>query len=170
MPVIPIHLGPLAKSATGSTKSIANDSNTLPPLIQTPLGLAILEIQGTLNIPPRPDNNDSHHIPIGRLVFPILNDDTTIDTTKEGPWMKKVYLYVGENQRLSGEIRKLGKVLAVLRRRRAPTTANGAGDDEENDDDVQGETEGLRADERQGLEIAELIRWKIVFGSRPEFV
>ena len=89
MPTIPIHLGPLASPVTGSTSASKPDaSNPLPPLIQTPLGLAIIEIQGTLNIPPRSGNDNTHHIPIGRLMFPMLNDDCTIDATKEGPWMK----------------------------------------------------------------------------------
>ncbi|PHH69128.1 hypothetical protein CDD80_7004 [Ophiocordyceps camponoti-rufipedis] len=77
----------------------------LPPVLQTPSGLALLEIQGTLNV------SSEAVVEMGRLEFPdgADGDDTS--------WMKRVYLYVGRYQRLEGEVEKLPAALAVVRRR-----------------------------------------------------
>ena len=62
--------------------------------------------------------------------------------------MKKVHLYVGRHQRLTGQVVKLGKgkSVGVVRKR------------EEEDDD----------DEEEGLEIVDVVRYKILFQGRPE--
>ena len=60
--------------------------------------------------------------------------------------MKTVHLYVGQHQRLTGEVRKLPDPVAVIRKR----------------DSREAPAEG---DE---LEIAEVIYFKIIFSSRPE--
>ena len=65
--------------------------------------------------------------------------------------MKKVYLYVGKHQRLTGEVKKLPKAMAVLRKR----NLHGEQDEE---DEAGGEE----------LEIAEIVKWKILFAGRPE--
>lgn len=52
-------------------------------------------------------------------------------------------MYVGQHQRLTGEVKKLPRALGVVRRR------EGAGGEDE-------------------LEIVEVVRYKIVFSSRPE--
>ncbi|KAK2058853.1 hypothetical protein LY76DRAFT_513381 [Colletotrichum caudatum] len=128
----------------------ASDS-PLPPLIKTPSGLALLEMQGTINLPqftPDQDNSRSEpEVPIGKVVFP----DYRPETQEEGStaWMKRVFLYVGQHQRLHGEVKKLPKAMAIIRRRGEAT----AGKD--------GETE-------EELEIAEVIKYKIMFGNRPE--
>ena len=83
--------------------------------------------------------------PIGRLVFPNLDSDAR-SGTEECAWMKKVYFYVGQNQRLVGQVQKLAKPLGVLRK-------------------VDESDEGNEA-----LEISDVVRWKIFFGGRPEFV
>lgn len=59
-------------------------------------------------------------------------------------WMRRVHLYVGQHQRLTGEVKKLPKAIAVIRKR---------------------ETEPTQEEE---LEIAEVVYYKIVFSSRPE--
>lgn len=61
--------------------------------------------------------------------------------------MKRVYLYVGRHQRLTGEVKKLAKPIGVIRRRQ------GGGDDQAGEDE---------------LEIVEVVRWKVLFGGRPE--
>lgn len=66
--------------------------------------------------------------------------------------MKKVYFYVGQHQRLTGELKKLPKPLAVVRRRDGTDAVQHSGTVEEE------------------LEIADIIKWKIFFGGRPEFV
>lgn len=58
--------------------------------------------------------------------------------------MKRVHLYVGKHQRLTGEVKKLAKPLAVI-----------------------GKREGQPGDVEQ-LEIREVIYWKVLFSSRPE--
>lgn len=125
--------------------------NPLPKILQTPLGLAIIEIQGTIHAPlaedPGTDNNGeamASTIHVGRLEFPLYDGSSA-----EGPWMKSVYLYVGKHQRLTGEIKKLAKPLMVL-----STTKT----------DIQ---PALDSTEGQ-LGINAVIRHKILFSSRPE--
>ncbi|KAI5794581.1 putative sister chromatid cohesion protein Ctf8 [Pyronema domesticum] len=89
MPSIPLHLSP--------TIPHTPTSNPLPQLLQTPSGLALVELQGTLNHP-----NDG--TVIGTFFFP--KDDG-----------KKVWLYIGAHQRMLGEIKKLSTPMGVLRRR-----------------------------------------------------
>jgi chromosome transmission fidelity protein 8 len=132
MPTIPLHLS--------SGIPVPKVSNPLPPILQTPYGLALVELQGTINMPSNSssDPDQSSGTPIGRLVFPAESSDPE---NKE--WMKRVYLYVGKHQRMTGEVKKLVNPLAVVQKRQ------GTGLDEE-------------------LEIVEILRWKILFGSRPE--
>lgn len=52
---------------------------------------------------------------IGRLVFPDYKAGSSPD---EMSWTKRVYLYVGMHQRLTGEVKKLPKALAIVRKKR----------------------------------------------------
>lgn len=150
MPSIPLH--PPSTSSTTAT------SNPLPQLLQTPSGLAILELQGTLHFPSDSSNADDgpsskrakldrpRLTEVGKLLFP-LHDAANPD---DKSWMKRVYLYVGRNQRMTGEVKPLAKPLAVIRRRNTEAVVEkGAGETEE-------------------LEIVEVVKYKIVFASRPE--
>jgi chromosome transmission fidelity protein 8 len=133
----------------------------LPTLLQTPAGLALLELQGTVNVPEViADSADSRH-PIGRLDFPEYNgtegEGGDGDTTA---WMKRVYLYVGQHQRLAGEVKKLPRALAVVRRRRGEQHWSGGKEDDDDDDD-DGEV-------GKELEVVEVVRYKLVFAQRPE--
>lgn len=129
MPSIPLRIGPKDPVITAT--------NPLPEFLQTPAGLAILEIQGTINLPPT--SPSALTTPIGRLVFP----DHSVNTTDKS-WMKRVHLYVGQHQRLTGEVKKLPNPVAVIRKR---------------------ETE---PNQREELEIAEIVYYKILFSNRPE--
>ena len=150
MPFISLH--------TSCSQTSTEDIQTnypLPQLLQTPSGLALLEIQGTIHAPfPQPsiDDDISTKAPvqtnIGRLEFPLY-DPSTPDA--EGKWMKKVYLYVGKHQRLTGEVKKLPKAMAVIRKR-------------ESEREEEAEEEGGGEE----LEIAEIVKWKIMFAGRPE--
>ena len=60
--------------------------------------------------------------------------------------MKTVHLYVGQNQRLTGEVKKLPNPVAVIRKRDS-SEATAEGDE---------------------LEIAEIVYFKLIFSSRPE--
>lgn len=134
MPTIPLHPSPAQTTDKAST-------NPLPHLLQTPGGLAILEIQGSINLPAASPSSPT--ISIGRLVFP---DYAASGSSEEKDWMKRVHLYVGRHQRLTGEVKKLPNAVAVIRKRNSgEVTAEG--------------------DE---LEIAEIVYYKIIFSSRPE--
>ena len=168
---------PLYPPAPTRQSSIASP---LPSLLHTPVGLAILEIQGTINIPDLESGATSTRI--GKLVFPDY--DAERDADREGAWMKKVWLYVG-HQRMLGEVKKLGKPLGVVGRKgtlnesEIDTTSEGkgksdrdAGDSMDIDQDVEDALARGKEAENHGeveeLEILEIVRWKIVFSSRPE--
>lgn len=127
-----------------------NNTNPLPNLFQTPAGLAIIEIQGTIHSP-GPDSDGSSQ-EIGRLEFPNHTQDQ--DVSVEGKWMKGIHLYVGQHQRLIGEVKKLPKPVMLLRRDSTQVA---------NFPRVDGQTEVV--DE---LDIAAIVRYKILFSSRPE--
>lgn len=176
-----------------STSQTASDvQNPLPGLLHTPLGLALLELQGAINLPAPEEEETAPNsgaadavsdqkettTPIGRLVFPDYDPDRAADGNKT--WMKRAYLYVGPHQRLTGEVQALAKPLAVIRPRRPvmPCSRTSAleGEEEEdvnmndpslNDDDGHS---ARHADENgcEELEIAEIIRYKLIFSSRPE--
>jgi len=92
-------------------------------------------------------------------MFPLIPAGTTPapDDTK---WMKKVQLFIGKNQKLTGEVRKLAKPLGVVRRRERP------------EDDGENDVNGVNGGQSQGdeLEIMDLVKYKLYFSSRPEFV
>lgn len=73
--------------------------------------------------------------------------------------MKRVYLYVGDNQRMVGECKKLGKPFAVLRRKE---------DGEATDAVMGGAEDEAAAKEGEELEIVEVVKHKLVFSGRPE--
>ena len=62
---------------------------------------------------------------------------------------KRVYLYVGKHQRLTGEVKKLANPVAVIQRRNSS-----------NDHGTE--------DHRDELEIAEIVYYKLLFAHRPE--
>lgn len=140
-------------------------ANPLPQLLHTPSGLALLEIQGTINLPddPRYDPLDpgatssgkTYETAIGRLVFPDHNP--AVQDPKSTIWMKRVHLYVGKHQRVTGEVKKLPKPVAVIRRRPR----------EQDEDDIMGNAvdDGEVPEE---LEVVEIIKYKILFSQRPE--
>lgn len=155
MTSVPIHP---SSSAVKSTLS-----NPLPELLHTPYGLALLEIQGRINYPKEHENLqdsdssvnlDAQETPIGRLMFPDYSPDTEGISTS---WMKRVYLYVGKHQRLTGEVKKLPKAIAIIRKRPA-----------ENRDASKDLGGALPGEQTEELEVAEIVKWKIIFSQRPE--
>ena len=143
MPCVTLH--PPSPRGQGSHHNL---ENPLPHLLQTPSGLAILELQGTINTPSAVetsnDNVESDHrgTSVGRIVFPDYRKDDPLDSDV---WMKKVHLYVGRYQRLTGEVKKLSNPIALIRKR-----------------------SDARATEAEELEIADIVYYKILFSSRPE--
>lgn len=142
MPTIPLHPRPLA--------SPTPTENPLPPLLHTPTGLAILELQGTFHFPPPTSATDSTQL--GKLVFPLYNP--TINDPADTKWMKRVYMYVGKGQRLTGEVKKLGKPLGLVRMVKKEDVGMGGMEEEGKDGEE--------------MEMVEVVRWKVVFSSRPE--
>ena len=162
MPAIPLY------PSTPSRSPVT--SNPLPSLIHTPSGLALLEIQGTLHFSPasldvnsHPSLNSSiekdtiHEPSIGRIVFPDY-DPSFLGEEHPG-WTKKVYLYVGKHQRLPGELKRLAKPIAVLRKR---------GRREKTEEMDMAENRTRSEDHVEELEIVEIVRYKILFAGRPE--
>ncbi|KAJ4407482.1 hypothetical protein N0V82_009904 [Gnomoniopsis sp. IMI 355080] len=123
---------------TPCTTSPSN--NPLPTLLHTPAGIALLELQGTINLP---DPDEAFNI--GRVDFPDYRPDAITFDPASTAWMRRVYLFVGQHQRLTGEVKKLPRAVAVVKRR-----------------DGEGE-EG-----KYELEVVEIVKYKIVFSSRPE--
>jgi chromosome transmission fidelity protein 8 len=166
MPSVPIH-PPRSAARQGVLHNPS--SNPLPRLLQTPSGLAILELQGTINIPSHQEDDVSgatgdtvenggttFETPIGKLMFPHYSPSDLEDTK----WMKQVYLYIGQYQRMTGEVKKLAKPLAVIQRRR------------KFDEGVDMQSHATKHENApyhgDELEIVEIIRFKILFPSRPE--
>lgn len=114
----------------------------LPQLLRTPSGLALLELQGSLNFPSDQDG-ETPQIRIGSLEFPDYAPGAP-----DSAWMDRVTLYVGPHQRLTGVVKKLPRALAVVRRCRDshPQPVTSAGD----------------------LEMVEIVEYKLVFSNRPE--
>ncbi|KAM7209459.1 Ctf8 domain containing protein [Naviculisporaceae sp. PSN 640] len=177
-PSITLHLKP---SPQTSSKFLPLSENPLPNLIQTPSGLAILELQGTFNT--SDSEVDPHNLPtststssapgerestgtgiteLGHITFPDYKPD---DGTGNGntAWMKKVYMFVGNHQRLAGEVKKLPRPLGVVVRRRRSGPGLGGRIQEGDEEEGEGEGEG-----GEDLEVLEVVKYKLVFSSRPE--
>ncbi|KAI1754681.1 putative sister chromatid cohesion protein Ctf8 [Xylaria castorea] len=139
-----------------TTVTEAPSSNPLPELIQTPSGLAILELQGTINLPQMNDNHSEvsdHDFEIGRITFPDYHPET--QDASSTAWMKRVHLYVGQHQRLTGELKKLPRAIAVIQKR------PGSGSDVEMTDPISQST-------KEDLEVVEIVKYKLMFSHRPE--
>lgn len=124
--------------------------NPLPKLIQTPSGLALLELQGTINLPQDRDGTPLSDVEIGRIDFPDYDPDDVAGGTA---WMKRVHMFVGQHQRLTGEVKRLPKSIAIVRKR-ANRMMEGSG--------------GTYMEEGEHLEVVEIVKYKLLFGNRPE--
>ncbi len=156
-----ITLHPRQPPSQPSAQNQNQSQSPLPPLLQTPAGLALLELQGTIKFSDLATQThegqaSGTEIPIGRLTFPEYRPDNGLGIESKA-WMKRAYLYVGEHQRLAGEVKSLGKPMAVVRRRDITSGGyRGDGDGE----DGEGTAEEL--------EVVEIVKYKIVFSQRPE--
>jgi len=163
-PTLNIHTQRRDKAAEASLQRLQRLHNPLPHVISTPSGLALLEIQGTINLPAHDDEGAisteskegvmAQETPIGRLVFPEYDAGDQSNTA----WMKRVYLYVGKHQRLTGEVKKLPKAIAVIRKRKGEEGSQGEGDS----------GAGEEGDGSEDLEVVEIVKYKILFSTRPE--
>jgi chromosome transmission fidelity protein 8 len=150
-----------APGPSNNNSSNNNNNNPLPQLLQTPSGLALLELQGTINLPgPAAEgggDGPQQPIAIGRLDFPDYRPGSITFDPSSTAWMKRAYMYVGQHQRLTGEVKKLPRAVGVVRRRQQQQQQEGSDGASSGGDD--------RAEE---LEVVEIVKYKIVFSSRPE--
>ena len=104
----------------------------------------MVELQGSVLT----ENADAGQVlELGNLVFPPADEDED----ENGEWDgKRVFMFVGKHQRLAGEVKKLTKPVAVIRRKSTAAHANSS-------------TTGS-----EEVEIAEIIYHKILFAHRPE--
>ncbi|KAH6608026.1 chromosome transmission fidelity 8 [Trichoderma cornu-damae] len=123
-------------------------TNPLPTLLQTPSGLAILELQGSINLPQDGKGEALGDVEVGRLEFPEYSPDAI-----GSAWMKRVHMYIGQHQRLTGEVKKLPKAIAVVRKRQNRTLQSSS---------------GPYVEEGDNLEVVEIVKYKLMFASRPE--
>lgn len=138
-----VKLYPRAKREEG------NSSTPLPGLLQTPSGLALLELQGSINTPAElSDGESSKSFAIGKLDFPDY--DPNIESSD---WMKTVHMYIGDHQRLTGEVKKLPKAFAVVRKR---------------ENQMQEGSFGKYMEKGENLEVVEVVKYKLMFSTRPE--
>ncbi|KAK5629432.1 hypothetical protein RRF57_005147 [Xylaria bambusicola] len=131
-------------------------ANPLPQLIQTPSGLAILELQGTINLPQLDEHGSEGGCPeleIGRISFPDYHPET--QDSSNASWMKRVHLYVGQHQRLTGEVKKLPRAMAIIRKRHMLSL------------DVE-MADPSSESAKEDLEIVEIVKYKLMFSHRPE--
>jgi chromosome transmission fidelity protein 8 len=161
MPSVPIHP---PRHGISRNSTLISPVNPLPQLLRTPSGLALLEIQGTLHTStPDLTSDETGHAStetaVGRLVFPHY--DPASPNPEDQSWMKRVYLYVGKHQRLTGEVKKLPKAIAIVRKREERVADKMVLDDEE----IPSERPELSGEQ---LEVVEIIKYKILFASRPE--
>lgn len=140
---------------TKPSRTQSLDLTDLPNVISTPAGLALLELQGTINLPDRANVSDEdaargieRHVEIGKMTFPEYDARDTGRTGLES--LGAIWMYVGKHQRLAGTVKKLPKAMAIVRRRGEGQVADG-------EDGV-----------KQDLEIVEIVKYKIIFSSRPE--
>jgi chromosome transmission fidelity protein 8 len=97
----------------------------------------MIELQGSLTTS---TPNLTTPIHLGHLVFPDPPPSSASASAREG---QRVHLFIGDHQRMTGEMKPLARPVAVVRRR------GGAPDAED-------------------LEIAEVVYYKILFAHRPE--
>ncbi|KAJ8126595.1 hypothetical protein O1611_g7043 [Lasiodiplodia mahajangana] len=134
----------------------APSPNPLPELIQTPSGLAILELQGTINLPQVDEDGGeigNRELQIGRISFPDIHPET--QDASSTAWMKRVHLYVGQHQRLTGEMKKLPRAIAVIRKR------------PRSEPDVEMANSSSES-AQEDLELVEIVKYKLMFSHRPE--
>jgi chromosome transmission fidelity protein 8 len=139
MPSIPLRIA----QSVGAVSN--NGANALPQLLQTPSGLAIVEIQGTIHSTGSDiEDENLDQTSIGRIVFPSYDSTAPVDDTA---WMKRIFLYVGKHQRLTGEVKKLAKPYGIIRKREITTAVDNPSEE---------------------LELVEIVKYKLVFSHRPE--
>ncbi|KAK9480882.1 chromosome transmission fidelity protein 8 [Lipomyces japonicus] len=134
--------------------SMSQQPAALPTVLQTPSGLALIEIQGTIHTSGAGAGGDHHDDDepvheIGRLVF-------------QG---STVWLWIGRHQRMEGSIVDLKPPLGLIKRvqqKKNDHDHEHEQEQEQKDHDESGNPHGT------AVEIVEIIRKKIVFLTRPE--
>ena len=144
----------------------SNDRNSSSPnLITTPYGLALLEIQGELNLPhTKPDIPLDQLLPLDQEKMKnFVTVDDIYDAVKFGHLQfdskdqLKVTLFIGKSQRLIGNVVKLDIPLGVLNIPVNKEVSSGDGDVEM---DIDREV-------NQNIQMIDIVRAKMIFKQRP---
>ncbi|KAG7663560.1 uncharacterized protein J8A68_002946 [[Candida] subhashii] len=155
MPTTSIDCSQISTILNPQPPSTATPKSPQDPIISSPLGLVIIEIQGELNLPTTvPTNNteetqeyiSENFITVDRIYDAVKFGKIEFDTRDE----KKVTLFIGKSQRLIGSIVNLDKPLGVLR---VPI---------KREDDME---EGL--EEEDGIKLVDVVRKRMIFKQRP---
>ncbi|KAI5961700.1 hypothetical protein KGF57_001634 [Candida theae] len=139
-----------------------SSSSSVPNLITTPYGLALLEIQGELNLPhTKPDISLDQLSPLDQEKMKnFVTVDDVYDAVKFGHLQfdskdeSRVTLFIGKSQRLIGNVVKLDIPLGVLKVPLRQEIRN------EDDDDVD-------MDAEQEIQMIDIVRAKMIFKQRP---
>lgn len=141
---------------SGANK-LLNLENPEENLISTPYGLAILEIQGELNLPNSPPDSTSNRD--SEYMENFVKIDTIYDAVKFGKLVfddndKSIAtLFIGKSQRLLGKLEKLETPLAVLR---IP-----------NDHKDASFSDNKEVLNEEKIKIIDVIKKKLIFKQRP---
>lgn len=146
-------------------KSNDKSSSATPNLITTPYGLALLEIQGELNLPhTKPDIPLDQLLPLDQEKMKnFVTVDDIYDAVKFGHLQfdskdeLKVTLFIGKSQRLIGNVVKLDIPLGVLKIPVKKEVPSGDGDA---DMDMDGDVD-------QNIQMIDIVRAKMIFKQRP---
>ncbi|CAH2351561.1 chromosome transmission fidelity protein 8 [[Candida] railenensis] len=114
-------------------KNQSNSSN----VISTPFGLAIIEIQGELNIPEIASSEENpDNLKVDDLYTAVKFGKLIVDPVDDS----KVTLFVGTSQRMLGKIVKIDPPLGVLK---------------------------INANDKNEMKMIDVIKKKIIFKDRP---
>lgn len=149
----------LSQDQTVSSSSSKGPSN----LITTPYGLALLEIQGELNLPhTKPDIPLNQLLPLDQEKMKnFITVDDIYDAVKFGHLQfdekddLRVTLFIGKSQRLIGNVAKLDVPLGVLKVPLKQEARNGHGDVD------------MDEEEEQEIQMVDIVRAKMIFKQRP---
>ena len=166
MPTATIDCTPICPNNTiEAEEGLLPRGNDSLSTVMTPHGLAVLEIQGELNLPDHrpvgttqtPQTNDSPYITVDDIYDAVKFGHLEFDKKDES----KVTLFIGKSQRLIGNIVKLDTPLGLLK---IPLSgANGMNlEDDQNDKDKDDASEST-----EKVQMIDIVKAKMIFKHRP---
>lgn len=140
----------------------SHTSNPLPQILQTPSGLALLEIQGKIhvgNLPLIRSSQDLHIVDEDQDNSNVVNsgDYRKLGSLEFADNGKDVNMIIGKHQRLRGKVTELKVPLAVLKMDGLSSVQSGSQRTQ------SGNTQSVKT-----VPVLEIIKYKILFNTRPE--